>query len=205
MGKRHSTEWDTKDILIIRLRDRIRFLEGKPTSTGAETQLAMGKGTVNLMTRSGAGTIGVLPGTIHANTGEDAYAGKAFIFAKARQRGQAKQERAETRALKEADNRRTAEVQNSSQPQSRRAAQTSRTWRKRPQDHYGPGLQRSQSSSSMTGAYYTPIGAGIGGRLLSSSTPASPGGASTGGELRSGAKRSVGSLIYPGCVQAEEI
>ena len=32
MGKRHVTELDAKDSLIISLRDRIRFLEGKPMS-----------------------------------------------------------------------------------------------------------------------------------------------------------------------------
>ena len=47
---------------------------------------------------------------------------------------QAEQDRAEARAQEEAENRRVAEVQNSSQPQGRRAAHASRTWEKAPQD-----------------------------------------------------------------------
>ena len=34
MAKQHATELDSKTSLIISLRDRIRFLEGKPMSTG---------------------------------------------------------------------------------------------------------------------------------------------------------------------------
>ena len=51
MGKRHATELDAKDSLVISLRDRIRYLEGKPMSTGAEIQLATVKETVKLGTR----------------------------------------------------------------------------------------------------------------------------------------------------------
>ena len=61
MAKRHSTELDSKDSLIIGLKDHIRLLEGKPTSTGAETQLATGK-------ESFPG-VGILTRAIHANAG----------------------------------------------------------------------------------------------------------------------------------------
>ena len=51
MGKQHATELDAKTSLIISLRDRIRFLEGKPMSTGAEMQFTAGKEIVNFETR----------------------------------------------------------------------------------------------------------------------------------------------------------
>ena len=51
MGKRHATELDAKDSLVISLRDRIRYLEGKPMSTGAEAHLSTEKETVKLLTQ----------------------------------------------------------------------------------------------------------------------------------------------------------
>ena len=51
LAKRHATELDVSTSLIISLRDCIRFLEGKPMSTGAEAQTAIGKEAINVMIR----------------------------------------------------------------------------------------------------------------------------------------------------------
>ena len=181
MEKRHVTELDAKDSLIISLRDRIRFLEGKPMSTGTEIPLASGKETVSLLTRVSE-PLEFSPAQFTPTPDRMPVRAKPLYSRRpANANEQAEQERAEARAQEEAENRRVTEVQDSSQPQSRRTTQASRTWEKGSQDHYGPGLQRSQSSSSMTGANNTPMGASTGGQLLSAGTPASPGGASMGG------------------------
>ena len=162
MGKQHATELDAKTSLIISLRDRIRFLEGKPMSTGAEIQPTTDKETVNFGTRVSE-PLEFSPAQFTPTPDKMPVRAKPLYSSRpANANEQAEQDRAEARAQEEAENRRVAEVQNSSHPQSRRSSQSSRIWEKGLQDHYGPGLQRSQSSSSMTGANNTPImGAGI--------------------------------------------
>ena len=124
MGKRHATELDAKDSLIISLRDRIRFLEGKPMSTGTEIQLASGKETVNLLTRVSEplefspAQFTPTPDRMHVR------AKPLYSRRPANANEQAEQDRAEARAQEEAENRRMAEVQSSSQPQSRRVRKT---------------------------------------------------------------------------------
>ena len=51
MRKQHATELDAKTSVIISLQDRIRFLEGKPMSTGTDTHPATEKETVSFRTR----------------------------------------------------------------------------------------------------------------------------------------------------------
>ena len=109
MAKRHSTELDANASLNINLRDCIRFLEGKPMSTRAEAQSAMGKETGNVMTRVSEPL--ELSPTQFTPTPDSMPVRAKPLFSRrpANANEQAEQEKAEAMAQEEAENRRLAE------------------------------------------------------------------------------------------------